>query len=195
MSRPMQQLIMEQQLEQAFDRAILLCHETAGELNWAAALEVLRVWEYTGRVRRGYFIEGLSGVQYIREKDYGGTILALEQPGNQVVWLPAADPAQPWGKVLPHKPERAFINVAGTAAALRAGVPIAVFERQGKVLRVFEEEFLPEALSEFTRDFLRRRLFPALNRITVKQFPAKASGALSEAGFVREIQDYTLYRK
>ncbi len=192
--RPKINLTMEQQLERAFDRAVLLCRETAGELNWAAALEILRVWEYTGRVRRGYFIEGLSGVQYIREKDYGGTIFALEQPGNRLIWLPAPDPAQPWGKTLPHKPERAFINVAGTAVALRQGLPIAVFERQGKLLRVFEEEFLPEALSQFAEDFSRHRLFPALNRITVKQFPPEAARVLSETGFIREIQDYTLYR-
>ncbi len=193
--RPMQQLTMEQQLERAFDHAVLLCRETAGELNWTAALEVLRVWEYTGRVRRGYFIEGLSGVQYIREEDYGGTVLALEQPADRIVWLPAADPAQPWGKVLPHKPERAFMNVAGTAVALQKGVPIAVFERQGRVLRVFEEEFLPEALLEFNKYYFGRRLFPALSRITVRQFPAEAARALSETGFIREIQDYTLYRK
>ncbi len=193
--RPIKQLTMEQQLERVFDRAVLICRETAKDINWTAALEVLRVWEYTGRVRRGYFIEGLSGMQYIREKDYGGTILALEQPVNQIVWLPAADPAQPWGKILPHKPERAFINVIGTAVALRAGIPIAVFEKQGKVLRIFEEEFLSEALIEFTRYFSERRLFPALNRITVKQYPEGAARVLSEAGFIREMQDYTLYRK
>ena len=35
-------------------------------LTWREALEILRVWEYTGgRVRRGYFIEGMSGAQFI----------------------------------------------------------------------------------------------------------------------------------
>ncbi|WMJ88647.1 DEAD/DEAH box helicase [Anaerocolumna sp. MB42-C2] len=193
--RPLKQLTMEQQLERVFDRVVLLCRETAKDINWAAALEVLRIWEYTGRVRRGYFIEGLSGMQYIRERDYAGTILALEQPGNQMIWQPAADPAQPWGKILPHKPDRAFINVAGTVVALKAGIPIAVFEKQGKVLRVFEEKYLTDALSEFIHDFNSHRLFPLLNRITVKQYPKEAAKALSEAGFIREMQDYTLYRK
>ena len=38
--------------------------------SWAQALEILRVWEYTGRIRRGYFVEGMSGAQFVRSEDY-----------------------------------------------------------------------------------------------------------------------------
>ncbi|BCJ94040.1 DEAD/DEAH box helicase [Anaerocolumna cellulosilytica] len=193
--RPLQQLTIEQQLERAFDRSALLCRETAGGINWSEALSVLRVWEYTGRVRRGYFIEGLSGIQFIRDKDYEGVFKHLNQPANQILWLPAIDPFQPYGKIIPHKPDRAFINVAGTIVALQAGMPIAVMERQGKVLRIFEEAFISEVLKEFAKDFERRRLFPGQNRIIVKQYPLEAKRALSEAGFIKEITEYTLYRK
>jgi ATP-dependent Lhr-like helicase len=189
------ELDMKQQLERVFDRVVILCRETAGGMNWSEALSVLRVWEYTGRVRRGYFIEGLSGIQFIREKDFNGTMAVLEQSGNQLVWLPASDPSQPWGKYLPHSKDRAFLNVAGTAVALKGGMPVMVFERQGKVLRVFEAADLDESLQAFVQDFNGKRLYQTLNRLVVKQYPAFAAPALSAAGFIREMQDYVLYRK
>ncbi|HKM00403.1 MAG TPA: DEAD/DEAH box helicase, partial [Mobilitalea sp.] len=150
--------------------------------------------EYTGRVRRGYFIEGLSGIQFIRDKDFAGIMLALEQPREDILWLSAIDSAQPWGKSLPHLPGRAFINVPGTMVALHAGLPVAVFERQGKVLRVFDDTFLTEALRIFVEDYAKRSTYSSLNRMMVKEYPKEAAEALALAGFMHEMQDYVLYR-
>jgi ATP-dependent Lhr-like helicase len=194
LSRPLKPLTIEQLLERAFDRSVIICRETVQGLPWGKALETLRVWEYTGRVRRGYYIEGLSGIQFIREKDFAGTMQELEQPRDEIIWLSAVDPAQPWGKILSHMQDKSFLNVVGTAVALRAGIPVAVFERQGKVLRVFDDTSLPEALRIFSNDYAKRRLFPMLNRLTVKEYPQVAVIALASAGFIRELQDYALYR-
>ncbi|SHH66800.1 ATP dependent helicase, Lhr family [Sporobacter termitidis DSM 10068] len=195
LTRPLKALSTERQLERLFDRSVVVCRETAqGVLDWTAALGVLRVWEFTGRVRRGYFIEGLSGMQYLRDSAFAGITAALEHPDDRTLWLPAADPMQPWGKSLRHMEGRSFMNVPGTAAALRAGIPVAVFERQGKTLRVFDRDALPEALKAFARDYARRRLFPQAARLTVREYPAEAAEALARAGFVREMQDFVLYR-
>ncbi len=193
-TRPLITLSAEQQLERNFDRSIILCRETIQGLSWAKALETLRLWEFTGRVRRGYFIEGMSGIQFIRDKDFARTMQELEQPAEDILWLTAADPAQLWGKVLPHGPDRAFMNLPGTAAALRAGLPAAVFERQGKILRVFENDSLAEAMTVFVREYTKKRIFTGVNRIVVKQYPPDAAEALKKAGFMREFQDYVLYR-
>ncbi|HEX3023193.1 MAG TPA: DEAD/DEAH box helicase [Lachnospiraceae bacterium] len=195
LSRPLIPLTIEQQLDRIFDRVVILSRETAQGVNWGSALEILRVWEYTGRVRRGYFIEGLSGVQFIRDKDFAGTMLSLEQTRDQITWIPAVDPAQPWGKCLPHMEGRSFLNVPGTVVALSSGVPVAVIEQKGKVLRVFEESKLSEALHAFAQDYSRRRVFPVVNRMIVKQYPSEAGTAFSNAGFIKEIQDYVLYRR
>lgn len=192
--RPLKALTVEEQLNRNFDRAVILCRETIQGMTWSTALETLRIWEYTGRARRGYFIEGLSGIQFIREKDYGGTMLTLEQPRERIVWLNAIDPAQPWGKSLPHRPDRKFHNLPGTAVALRAGVPVAVMERQGRSLRVFDPVHMAEALQAFAQDYAGRRIFPAQNRIVVKDYPPEAAEALSGASFSLELQDYVLYR-
>jgi ATP-dependent helicase Lhr and Lhr-like helicase len=194
LTRPLIEFSYERQLERAFDRVIILCKETAEGISWGKALETLRVQEYTGQVRRGYFIEGLSGLQFIREKDFAGTMLELEQPREQMIWLSALDSAQPWGKSLSHKPDRAFLNVAGTVVALHKGMPVAVFERQGKLLRVFDETIVTDALQVFIREFGRKRLFPNLNRLMVKEYPQAAVEALQQAGFKREMQDYVLYK-
>jgi ATP-dependent Lhr-like helicase len=190
----LKELPLEQQLDRMFDRSLILCRETAQGLPWLKALETLRVWEFTGQVRRGYFIEGLSGAQFIRDKDYNSVIQELENPDEEIRWLSAIDPCQPWGKCLAHHKEIAFMNIPGTVVALKSGVPVVVFERQGKVLRVFDFDTLSEALRIFSHEFTRKRLYSSMNRIVVKQYPQEAHQALIGAGFMRELQDYVLYR-
>lgn len=194
LARPLKALTIEQQLERGFDRSLILCRETAQDLNWTDAVRLLRVWEYTGRVRRGYFIEGLSGMQYIRDRDFAGVMYEMEQPSPEIVWLSAVDPAQPWGKYIAHYQDRSFMNVPGTAVALREGIPVALFERQGRTLRAFDEACLPDALRVFAQDYSARRLFPSVRRVTVKEYPREAADALKAAGFSKEMQDYVLYR-
>jgi ATP-dependent Lhr-like helicase len=193
--RPLKELAAHQQLERGFDRSLILSRETAQGLTWQDAVKVLRVWEYTGQVRRGYFIKGLSGMQYIRERDFAGIMSEMEEPDDEIIWLPAVDPAQPWGKYMAHYEGRAFMNLPGTVVALRAGIPVAVFERRGRTLRVFDGEYLGDALRVFAQDYATRRLFPAVRRITVKEYPSEAAAALREAGFSREMQDFVMYRR
>lgn len=161
---------------------------------WSEALKILRVWEYTGKARRGYFVKGLSGAQFIRKEDYEGITAALKAPVKQVIWLNATDPALMWGKALELPEERGFLAVPGTAVALYEGRIAAVMERQGKVLRIFEWETIAEVLEGFVRSFGRKQVFPELKRLIVKEYPGKAEEALQKAGFMREMKDYVLYR-
>ena len=163
-------------------------------LSWKSALDILRIWEYTGRIRRGYFVEGLSGAQFIRSEAFDGTVAALRDPGKRILWFNGTDPANLWGRVLETPEGRGFLAVPGTAAALCGGQLAAVMERQGKVLRVYEPENLNEILEEFVRDFRQGALFPELKRLTVKEYPPEAGEALAGAGFMREMKDFVLYR-
>lgn len=79
--------------------------------SYQQAMELLRIWEYTGRVRRGYFVEGMSGAQFIRKEEYEGITAVLKTPEDEVVWLNAWDPAQIWGKALEQPEGRDFLNV------------------------------------------------------------------------------------
>ena len=195
-SRPLRSLDMESLLHTAFDRFGILCRETARECNlpWASALETLGIWEYTNKARRGYFIEGMSGAQFIRESDFASTTLALDAPNMDIIWLSAVDPLQVWGKILPHMDGRAFACLPGSAVALCAGRPVCVMEKQGQTLQVFEAEHLGAALSAFAREYGLRRIFPSAKRINVKKYPPEAAEALASAGFARSMNDFTLHQ-
>lgn len=204
---PTKEGTIEQLLETFLKENIILCRETfrhslilrenetgSEALDWSHALEILRVWEFTGQVRRGYFVKGLSGAQFIRREDYESVIRALEYPDEEIIWLNAADPAQIWGKLLEHQPGCAFLNVPGTAVALKAGEPVMVMERQGKVLRLLRSEEPSDALKKFAAAFREKALFPEKKRLIIKEYPAEAAEALAASGFIREMMDYVLYR-
>ncbi|MCM1134088.1 MAG: DEAD/DEAH box helicase [Clostridium sp.] len=196
LTRPLRPLTVQEQMDKCFDRYRILCRETAGEcgLPWQEAISLLRVQEYTGQVRRGYFVEGLSGAQFIRKKDFEGITSALLHPKKEIVWVNAADPMQPFGKILPHEEGKAFVNVPGTAAAFCGGRLAALFERQGKSLQVFDKETLKDALSLFVEEYRRGRIFAGKKRIAVENYPKEAEEILAESGFVREVQKMTVYK-
>ncbi len=194
--RPVVKQPVEILLERCFDRCLILSRETAAfcGISWQEALSVLRVWEYTGQARRGYFVEGMSGAQFIRGKDFTSVVRLLQYPDKELVWVSGADPAQCWGKVLPHMQGRSFLNVPGSCVACYGGVPVLVMERQGKTLRVFEDGPAEQGLKAFAQAYADGRLYPALRRIVVKDYPDGVGSLLSAAGFRREMQDYVLYR-
>ncbi len=193
--RPVRGRSIEEKLEACFRVSPILCKETAAAcgLSWQEALSVLRIWEYTGQARRGYFVKELSGAQFILGKDYESVVRRLRDPQKKLVWINAADPAQCWGKALPHREGRSFINVPGTAVACYGGLPVAVMERQGKVLQIWEETLQEECLWLFAEKFKQGSIFAGSKRIVVKEYPDAATEALRQAGFRKEMQDYVLY--
>ncbi len=194
--RPVRAKTAEEIVEAGFDRCLILSRETAAAcgISWQEALRVLRIWEYTGQARRGYFVQGMSGAQFIRKKDYASVIKTLNMPDKKLIWINAADPAQCWGKILPHKEDRSFLNIPGNAVACFGGVPVAVMERQGKILRIFDEALAEDCMKLFAQEFKRHKLFSSLKRIVVKEYPQTATEALTAAGFGREMKDYVLYQ-
>ena len=85
--------------------------------------------EFTAEARRGYFIRGLSGAQFVRSKDFERICTALNKPESDSVCLNAVDPAQAWGRILKHEPDRAFVCVPGTAVVMRCGIVRIILSR------------------------------------------------------------------
>lgn len=203
--RPCRGKTMEQWLEILFTQNLVLCRETfrkpeadslSGEvvgMSWGDALRVLRVWEYVGKVRRGYFVAGMSGAQFIRQEDYPAVTAALETLPEETCWLHATDPACVWGKALPLLDGTDFLAIPSTAVALRRGNVTAVAEKKGKTLRILEPEYQEEAILGLAEAFRGRRVFVGQKRMVVNQFPPEAAPFLKAAGFLREMQDYVLY--
>lgn len=180
-------------VDRAFLRCPLLCRETISGIDWGAALAVLRRREYAATVRRGYFIEGLSGAQFLRAEDFDSVTAFFTDGAPEAVCMPANDPRQLWGRALPHMPERQFLCTAQTAAVFYDGRPAAVFERSGEQLRIFEHA--EEAVTAFAQAFRSGRIFPGKRSITLKTYPPEAAAALSAAGFLREALDYVLEKR
>jgi len=158
---------------------------------YGAVYGELKALETVGACRRGYFVEGLGGAQFALP----GAVERLRElrkvEDEEPLVLAAADPAQPYGGVLPW-PRRAAARaarVAGAHVVLLGGEATLYVERGGRSLLPLREpdpEWLRpavEALVAWVRADRGRRL-------SVERFdgrPVVESDALAllvEAGFL-----------
>jgi ATP-dependent helicase Lhr and Lhr-like helicase len=160
---------------------------------YGAVYGELRALETLGSCRRGYFVEGLGGAQFA----LGGAVERLrelrprEDDEPEPLVLAAADPAQPYGAVLPW-PKRAgarAARVAGAHVILLGGEPALFVERGGRSLvplREPDEEWLRPALAALV-GFVKRG---GAKRLAVERFDGEpvaetlAMPLLVEAGFL-----------
>jgi len=187
-------LSKDETLEREFSRAVILCKETVRNISWQEAYAALKTLEYTGRARRGYFIKGMSGAQFVKAEDYTDIILALESPLSDIIWLNARDQCQIWNKLIKNE-ERFFICAKETAVALKNGEIVAVFSKNAAALNVFDYSCLESALAAFIKTFNEKQVFPRLSRVKLKQYAARDEEHLRGAGFIKQMTDYVLWRK
>ena len=103
---------------------------------FAALYPIYRVMEESGKVRRGYFVEGLGGAQFAAPGAADGLRVHRVTQGR-VDLLAATDPANPYGAVLewPALSGRAQ-RVAGAYVVLADGALRCYLERGGRSLLV-----------------------------------------------------------
>jgi len=115
---------------------------------FGAVYPVYREMEERGRVRRGYFIEGLGGAQFAvagavdRLRAMRREVGATASDDAKTVLLAAADPANPYGAALAwprdegrHK--RSASRVAGAYVVLHDGEVVLYLEKGGRSLLTF----------------------------------------------------------
>jgi ATP-dependent Lhr-like helicase len=179
-------------------------------LPWRVLYEVLSRMELAGQVRRGYFVEGLSGAQFAWP-EAGRQLQAIHLPstaGAPVLLVHTLDPANLYGTGAPldipmlDGGTRALQRRAGNWLVLRAGRPLLVIEQHGKRLTS-----LPSASAVDLEAAIR--LIPEViknagstsgrHRLTVETWngePVASSAGrqlLELTGFVRDYQFMTLY--
>lgn len=160
-------------------------------LPWEAVRRVLDRWEMSGQARRGYFVRGLSGLQFAApdavERLRAGRSAALRL-------VSAVDPANAYGSILPLPAHGVrFARVPGSALVLQSGTPLLLVERRGRrlvPLRDLDPDRLRVCLEAL--DGLLAGPGPrAKSRIEVERFgdlPAAASPAaaiLADLGYER----------
>ena len=156
------------------ERHGIVTREAAAVESWSggfsAIYRVLKEMEGSGKVRRGYFVEGLGGAQFA----FPGAVDRLRKVDSsegegQVHVLAATDPANPFGWLLPW-PEfngpgsRGPRRARGASVVLVDGWAVLFLDRRGRRLRTLAgatEEQLDravEALPQLARRGRRRAL-------------------------------------
>jgi ATP-dependent Lhr-like helicase len=175
---------------------------------WRVLYEVLSRMELAGEVRRGYFVEGLSGAQFA-SPEAAAALQDLHLPSTAtapVVLLHSLDPANLYGSGAPFDVAlldggtRPLLRRPGNALVLRAGRPVLLAEQSGRRLTALpsaspQDVTAAVAVLPGLLDHLRG----AAHKITVEEWngrPVTATegrAALEAAGFVRDYQGMTLY--
>ena len=117
-------------------REAVLAEGLAG--GFASVYAILKPMEEAGRVRRGYFVDGLGAAQFAMP----GAVDRLraerdvdEAAGPQVAILAAADPAQPYGATLPwprgESDDRLPLQRAAGAYVVLVGGEAALYVERG----------------------------------------------------------------
>jgi ATP-dependent Lhr-like helicase len=179
-------------------------------LPWRILYEVYSRMELAGEVRRGYFVEGLSGAQFalpgaaqrLQDTHLPSTVVA------PVVLLHSADPANLYGSGAPFDiplldgGTRPLLRRAGNWLVLRAGRPVLLAEQQGKKLTALasaSRDDVVAAAAVLPGMLDQGRPLASRHRLTVEEWNGRPVTAtegkelLEAAGFVRDYQGLTLY--
>jgi ATP-dependent Lhr-like helicase len=177
---------------------------------WRVLYEVLARLELAGEVRRGYFVEGLTGAQFALPE---ATALLQDRhapstAAEPVVLLHALDPANLYGSGAPFDiplldgGTRALVRRAGNWLVVKAGRPVLLIEQQGKKLTALasaSREDVAAGVACLPRMFDQQKGLLGKNKLTVQEWngapvtTTEGRELLERAGFVRDYQAMTLY--
>jgi len=151
---------------------------------FASVYPVLRAMEDAGRIRRGYFVEGLGGAQFAltgavdRLRNFRD---AMPSGVDAAVVLAATDPANPYGVSLGW-PEKGMSRTAGSIVVLVDGRLAIYMDRGGKSLKLALEpdgEWEVQAL-----DALVGLLNGRMSKLSFAEVPEALEALLAQRGFV-----------
>jgi ATP-dependent helicase Lhr and Lhr-like helicase len=177
-------------------------------LPWRVLYEVLTRMELAGDVRRGYFVEGLSGAQFALP-EAARMLQDLTLPSTAaapLVLLHSLDPANLYGSGAPldipllDGGTRPLARRAGNWLVLRAGRPVLLVEQQGRKLSTLASASRADVTEAVAcLPGILERGSGARHKLTVDEWngqPVTATEGkelLESAGFVRDYQGMTLY--
>ena len=177
---------------------------------FTAVYPVLRALEEAGRIRRGYFVDGLGAAQFALPGAVDRLRALRDQPGEMagehgrvVHLLAAADPANPYGAAIPwprrdEADRRPLQRAAGAYVALVDGAAVLYLERGGTSIQVLPAAEDTEALALALRSLADLVADGRVRELVIGKVdgePVAASrfgGALLAAGFVTGYRGYAL---
>jgi ATP-dependent Lhr-like helicase len=161
--------------------------------SWSLVAAQLNQMELRGEVRRGYFVEGLSGAQYARPEAMEELRRVRSTPPEGVILLNSCDPANPYGPGIPLPEESgggAVLRQGGNFIAFEGGGPILLLENGGSSIRTLGRPDTA-AVTEALRRFIQlTRFSPAvkpMKRIVVESWDGSRPAATSWGGVLRSL--------
>jgi ATP-dependent Lhr-like helicase len=179
-------------------------------LPWRVLYEVFSRLELSGEVRRGYFVEGLSGAQFASPE--AAALLqdrhAPSTAAEPLILLHSMDPANLYGSAAPFDVPlldggtRLLLRRAGNWLVLKAGRPVLLVEQQGKRLTALasaSRDDVAAAVGCLPAMFDHQKGLAGKHKLTVDEWngqpvtTTEGRDLLQQAGFVRDYQCMTLY--
>lgn len=191
----------------------IVCRETvkfaAKGLDWPGFSQWLESAEWRGELRRGYFVEGLSGLQFTDEQTLNDLALGVTNTGGnserkKFYFISAVDPLNLYGASAPLdlpllEGGRARLpRIAGNSIVFSEGRPVWIIQERGQKLTL-----LPHGSDEVKRDslyYLVRNFTNYSTKWTIESIDGEASAKslwakdLTELGFFRDGLSLTRYR-
>jgi ATP-dependent Lhr-like helicase len=134
----------------------------AGDWEWAQLYPILNRLEMRGEVRRGYFVSGLSGVQFALPE----AVEKLRETSDETVLvLSAMDPANVFGGSMSEA--LSFARVPSTHIVLAGGRPVVGFEDSGQRITTASDA-APEVIERAVQAYLVRPNAPS--RVVVTEW-------------------------
>ncbi len=173
-----------------------------GGWDWRALYPQFQLMEMRGEVRRGYFVQGLPGVQFALPEAVE-QLRAWTRPDapdiEEPILVNACDPANLFGPALPGEPEvehdpARFLRIPGNYFVLLRGRPVLLLETGGERLTVLPghaggalKQALKAAVAHASR-WQRRLTLSEWNGQPILENPL--APLLEEVGFRREALVY-----
>ena len=201
-------------IKSLLDRYGLVSKEVAciekSRYSWSELYNWLKNNEFTSGIKRGFYLEGLSGIQFARDNDLE-QIRQFDQPqqAESYITLCSCDPANPYRDLLSSALPVRFPKQQGTAMVFENGKPVLLVREYGSTFQPLtdQQEVTEKAAASFVNSFQNRCLWVGKKNIFTEYWkegneaePVKIEDSpiydkLLEYGYDRGYSGITLWRK
>lgn len=178
--------------------------------NWSELYTWLKNNEFSSGIKRGLYVEGLSGIQFARDCDLE-RIRQFDQPlsTETYITLCSCDPANPYRDILSSVLPVRLPKHPGTAVVFEGGRPVLLVREYGSTFQPLtdSQDTVEKAAASFVSSFQNRCLWVGRKNIFTEYWkedkdadPVKIEDSpiydkLLECGYDRGYSGVTLWRK
>lgn len=182
---------------------------SSGAFKWSEIYGCLKASEFNSGIKRGFYVSGLSGIQFARDRELE-FIRLQDSPEvkDNYVTLCSCDPANPYKELFAKKNAPKLPRGHGTAIIFRNGLPVLAVRDFGSTMLplVTEQEVLIKAAESFINSFNSRSIWTSRKNLFTETWVAVGEeehkidnspvySKLLEMGYERNYNGITLWRK